>query len=125
MSFLLTPSFNIIVIGILFVMAGILHFIKPDPYLRIMPSFIPNPKAMVYISGVFEVIGGIGFLVPEFRHLAGWGLILLLFAVFPANIEMFLKGYKKHGFSIFTWIALIRLPIQFVLMFWIYWSGIK
>ncbi len=125
MNFFLTQPFSTLVIGILFIIAGILHFLKPEPYLRIMPNFIPYQKAMVYISGAFEIIGGIGFLITDFRILAGWGLIALLFAVFPANINMFMKGYKKKRISLFTWIALIRLPIQFVLMFWIYWAGIK
>ena len=125
MNFFLTQPFSTLVIGILFIIAGILHFLKPKPYLRIMPNFIPYQKAMVYISGAFEIIGGIGFLIDDFRILAGWGLIVLLFAVYPANINMFVKGYKKHRFSLFTGIALIRLPIQFVLMFWIYWAGIK
>ncbi len=125
MSFLFTSVFSAILIGIFFIIAGILHFLKPEPYLRIMPDFIPLQKAMVYISGAFEILGGVGFLIADFRIIAGWCLIVLLFAVFPANINMFVKGYKKHRFSLFTWIALIRLPIQFVLMFWIYWAGIK
>ena len=122
---ILTQPFSVLLISILFIIAGILHFLQPEPYLRIMPDFIPYQKAMVYISGAFEILGGIGFLITDFRILAGWGLVALLFTVFPANINMFMKGYKKHRLSLFTWIALIRLPIQFVLMFWIYWAGIK
>jgi len=73
---------------IFYVVAGSLHFIKPEPYLRIMPPYIPWHVAMVRVSGAFEILGGVGLLVPETRKAASWGLIALLVAVFPANIYM-------------------------------------
>ncbi len=95
-------------------------------YLRIMPDYIPHHKAMVFWSGLFEVIGGVGLLIPFVRYQAAWGLILLLIAVFPANIDMFVKAFQKQGFSsLYTWGTLLRLPLQFVLIYWVYWAGIQ
>jgi uncharacterized membrane protein len=112
-------------IGGIFILAGLLHFIKPGMYISIMPDYIPYHKAMVLISGIAEVLGGIGMMISPFREYAAFGLILLLVAVFPANIDMALKGYKNHGLTLYTWILLGRLPLQFLLIYWVYWAGIK
>lgn len=77
---------------------------------------------MVILSGIAEIIGGIGIMIPFFKLYAGWGLILLLIAVFPANIDMSLKAYQKQGLSLYTWLTLLRLPLQFVLIYWVYWA---
>src|SRR5690554_6808846 len=69
-------------------LAGILHFIKPKPYMKIMPPVIPFPKMMVYISGFFELLFGIALLFDVTRSYAALGIVLLLIAVFPANIYM-------------------------------------
>ena len=74
--------------AVFYVVAGALHFIKPEPYLRIMPPYIPWHVAMVRVSGVSEILGGLGLLVPETRRTAAWGLTAPLIAVFPANIHM-------------------------------------
>lgn len=78
---------------------------------------------MVFWSGVAEVMGGIGILIPYSRTYAAWGLILLLIAVFPANIDMFLKAYQKQGWSLYTVLTLLRLPLQFLLIYWVYWAA--
>ena len=85
-----------------------------------MPGYVPNHKAMVFWSGVFEVLGGIGIMIPFSKTFSAIGLILLLIAVFPANIDMFRKAYKKRGFSFYTLATLLRLPIQFWLIYWVY-----
>ncbi len=118
------PVVHLFFIGGIFMLAGLLHFLKPVMYIRIMPDYIPYHKAMVYISGGAEIFGGLGIMIPTFRHYAAWGLILLLIAVFPANLDMAMKGYKKHGLTKYTWILLLRLPLQFVLIYWIFWAGI-
>ena len=61
-------------------------------------------------------------MVLFLKPYAGWGLILLLIAVFPANIDMSLKAYQKHGLTLYTWLTLLRLPLQFVLIYWVYWA---
>lgn len=125
MSFLFEPSFHRYLIGALFILAGLLHFLKPGMYMSIMPDYIPFHKAMVLISGVAEILGGIGIMVPEFRTFAAWGLIVLLLVVFPANIDMAWSGYKNHGLTLYTWALIARLPLQFVLIWWVYWAGVN
>ena len=75
-------------LSIFFINAGITHFTNLAFYLSIMPPFFPLHEEAVYISGFFEIIGGIGLLIPRFRKIAGWGLFALLIAVYPANIYM-------------------------------------
>lgn len=116
-------DFNIYLISGIFIVAGILHFLFPNVYLRIMPRYIPYPKAMVFWSGVFEIFGGVGFFFSFSRTFSAYGLILLLVAVFPANIDMFRQAYKKRGVTFYTLATLLRLPIQFWLMVWVYASA--
>jgi uncharacterized membrane protein len=103
-----------------FVMAGLLHFAAPESYLRLMPPDIPAPLAMVYVSGVFEILGGLGLLVPRTRRAAAWGLTALLLAVFPANLHVALAGISVEGMP--TWYGWARLPFQAVYIAWVLWS---
>lgn len=101
----------------LYIIAGINHFIKPKFYLAIMPPYIPAHELMVLLSGIAEVVLGIGLLFPLTRALAAWGIILLLLAVLPANVYMI----TSEKFSkIPTWILWLRLPLQFLLIWWAY-----
>ena len=99
----------------LFVLAGSWHFAHPATYLRIMPPQLPHPLALVYVSGVFEVLGGLGLLLKPTRRLAGWGLLALLLAVFPANVYMAL-AHAQLGIP--GWAAWGRLPLQLPLLWW-------
>ena len=110
-----------LLLAILFVLAGLLHFVRPSMYLAIMPSLLPFPLALVYVSGFFEVLGGIGILVPCSRRWAGYGLIALLIAVFPANIKMFADNFEGGHISIRTVILFLRLPLQFGLIALVSW----
>jgi uncharacterized membrane protein len=94
-----------------FIIAGTLHFTNAAFYLTIMPLILPHPLALVYISGAFEILGGIGVLAPACRRAAGHGLIALLIAVFPANIKMF-ADHVHEGFSPVTVALFLRLPLQ-------------
>ncbi len=107
----------------LYIAAGLNHFRKPKMYLRIMPDYIPAHLTMVYISGVAEVVLGALLLLPATRIWAAWGIIILLILVFPANIHMAIDFYARK--NPYLWIALIRLPLQFVLIWWawIYTKG--
>ena len=98
--------------------AGLMHFIAPKMYLKVMPPSIPYPKVMVYISGLFELVFGLALLFNETRTYAAIGLILLLIAVFPANIYMAKRMIQKK--SKYSWMAIVRLPMQFVLIYWAY-----
>ena len=113
-----------LLLGLLFIGAGMMHFIAPHPYLGIMPPVLPYPLALVYISGVFEILGGAGVLVPFARRFAGWGLIQLLVAVFPANIYMFTHELSTHGWTGFAFVGLLRLPLQFLLIWWVWQAAL-
>lgn len=107
---------------VFFVAAGANHFISPKFYLSIMPPGLPWPLGLVYISGAAEIAGGIGILIPATRRLAGWGLIALLIAVFPANIHLALHGM---GDSVARWLLWARLPLQIVFIAWVYWTCLQ
>lgn len=105
--------------GIVFVLAGINHFLNTDFYLKIMPPYLPRHLFLVYLSGVFEIILGALLLIPKFSSLAAWGLIALLIAVFPANIYMAMNTELFPEINpLLIW---LRLPIQFLLIAWAFW----
>lgn len=100
-----------------FVYAGISHFTKKHFFMKAMPPYIPNHEAMVILSGIAEIVFGIGLLFKQSQALAAWGIILLLIAIFPANIYMATSG-KFH--KIPKWLLWLRLPLQLVLIAWAY-----
>jgi uncharacterized membrane protein len=105
-------------LAVLFVAAGIAHWVRPGIYLKIMPPYLPWPRALVYVSGVAEIVLGVLLLVPRTTHLAAWGLIALLIAVFPANVHMALHPELYPRISpVLLW---LRLPLQGVLIAWVY-----
>ena len=103
-------------LGILFVGAGILHFVKTGAYVAIVPPILPDPRLLVQISGVAEILGGIGLLVPQTRQASAWGIIALLVAVLPANINMAMD--RAHFASIPAWVLWARVPLQLPLIWW-------
>jgi uncharacterized membrane protein len=106
-------------LGLFFVVAGILHFLRPGMYVKIMPPYLPWPRQLVFVSGLCEVALGVLVLVPRFRVPAAWGLIALLVAVFPANLHMALHPElfrKIHPVALW-----LRLPLQAALVAWAYW----
>jgi uncharacterized membrane protein len=106
-------------LGILFVLAGVNHFVNPGFYVRIMPPYLPWHLALVYLSGVCEMVLGLLLLIPKTSRLAAWGLIALLVAVFPANVHM---ATNTQDYPEFSPVSLyVRLPIQVVLIGWAYW----
>ncbi|ALD20718.1 MauE/DoxX family redox-associated membrane protein [Hymenobacter sp. DG25A] len=104
------------VLALLFMAAGILHFLRPGPYVRIMPPYLPSPLLLVYLSGVAEVGLGALLLPRQTRRWAAWGLIALLIAVFPANIYM--AQHNPSGLDVPAWLLWARLPLQAVLIWW-------
>ena len=98
--------------------AGINHFIRPDFYLKIMPAWLPLHKELVFISGIAEVLCAVLLLFSKTRRLGAWAAIALLIAVFPANIQMLLD--YKHDNNPMLWVAILRLPIQLLLIWWAY-----
>lgn len=96
----------------LFLISGILHFAKPEPFVRIVPPMFPHPGELVMISGAAEILGGMGLLIPRTRRAAAYGLALLLVAVFPANIYMALAHVTFSGVLGNHWLQWVRLPLQ-------------
>lgn len=108
-----------VIFGVFFIAAGANHFVNPKFYLNIMPPYLPWHYALVIISGVTEVVLGIGLLIPQTSQYAAWGLILLLIAVLPANIHM---AMNPELYPAIPQIALwIRLPLQALLVLWAYY----
>ena len=105
-------------LALFFIYFGIDHFINPGFYLSIMPPPFPLHKEAVYISGFFEILGGICVLIPSLRKLAGWGLIALLISVYPANIYMAITPEAFPEISI--GLLYFRLPLQFLFIYWAY-----
>jgi uncharacterized membrane protein len=113
-----------VVLAVAMIAVGLQHFIAPDPFVRIVPAWLPAPLALVYVSGVFEVLGGAGLLVPRVRRLAGWGLIALYVAVFPANVNMAVHHISlSDGPPPPAWALWLRLPLQALLIAWAYWAS--
>lgn len=107
----------------LYVAAGSMHFLKPAPYVRIMPPFLPWPLALVYISGAAEIAGGLGLLPVATRRAAAWGLVALLVAVFPANIHMAIANVQVTAKPIPPILLWARLPLQVFLIWWVLWAS--
>jgi uncharacterized membrane protein len=106
-----------------FTAAGINHFRSPEMYLGMIPAWLPWPSALSAAAGAGEILGGVGVLVPRLRSAAGWGLIALLVAVFPANLHVALMG-RMPGFAFSPLTLWLRLPLQAVLVAWVYFAAI-
>ena len=102
-----------------YIFAGVSHFLHFAAYLKIVPPHVPWPGAMVYLSGVAEIVGGSALLAPRFRRIAAIGLIALLVAVFPANIYMAMDNVQVTAAPIASWLLWARLPVQLLLIWWL------
>lgn len=111
-------SFFRIALAVTMVIAGVLHFVATDTYVSIMPQYLPLHRELVYLSGLFEIVFGLGLLWPRTRQMAGLLLILLYIAVLPANIEMAVRNIQPAGFHIPTFLLWARLPFQLVFIYW-------
>ncbi|MGH8493198.1 MAG: DoxX family protein [Moraxellaceae bacterium] len=110
-----------------FAFGGLGHFLAADFFIKIVPPYIPYPEAAVYISGIFELLGAIGLLLPQWRRRAGLGLFLLTLCVTPANVNMFLH---PENFPLMPqpWLSGVlgfRLVLQAFLLFCIWWGPIR
>ena len=116
----------LVLMGLFYIGAGISHFTQNAFFVEIVPSFLPAPRALVFISGVAEILLGIAVLLPATRQPAAWGIIALLIAVYPANINMALTnqqlqhapGWMGQPTLLGLW---MRLPVQLILMAWAWW----
>ena len=111
------------VLAVFFIAAGLNHFRNPAIYLGMMPPWLPAPELMGQISGGAEILGGLGLLVPATRRFAGWGLVALLVAIFPANLHVAMQG-NMPGLDVPAWGLWLRLPFQLVFLWWVWWVAL-
>lgn len=109
--------------GPVMIAAGINHFVNPDFYLEIVPEPLPAREALVYVSGIAEILGAVGTMHPRTRRPAGWFLIATLVAVFPANVYMAVNPSRFS--SIPHWALLARLPLQFLFVYWVWLAAVR
>jgi uncharacterized membrane protein len=105
--------------GPFFVGAGVLHFVKPKAYEQIVPPYLPAPEALVYASGIAEIAGGLGLMLPSMRRRAAWWLVATLVAVFPANVHMAQHPERYPKVPGGENALRARLPLQAVLIAWV------
>ena len=114
----------IYVMGIGYIWVGVQHFIDTSFFLKIMPPSFPLHKESVYVSGVLEILFGSGIIIKKTRFYASWGIILLLIAVYPANIYFAFSDDAQQAIGVSSFFASwIRLPIQFALIALAYFSS--
>jgi uncharacterized membrane protein len=108
-------------LALFMVFAGVMHFVRPEGFVRIVPEILPAPLMLVYVSGFFEILLGVGLLIPATQRRSAWGLIALYVAVFPANINMAVNhiGFGHDPGPL--WLLWLRLPLQLVFIAWAYW----
>ena len=111
--------------AVLYVIAGVLHFVVPELYVQIIPPVFPAPLVLVYLTGLAEIVLGLGLLHPEYKRLAASGIVVLLILVFPANVYMATHGVVVEGApgggdpsALARW---GRLPLQGILIAWALW----
>lgn len=109
---------HLLLMAAMYIIAGIFHFVKPKAYLRIMPRYLPSHKMLVYLSGFAEILLGVGLLFEQTRTFAIYGIILMLLLFLM--VHFYMLSSKKAGAGIPVWLLLLRLPLQFVLIWWAY-----
>lgn len=115
---------TIVVFSLFYIGIGFAHFISPEPFLNIMPPYFPYHLELVYLSGFFEVLLGFLLLFKKYRLFAGYGLVLLLIAVFPANVYLFTSSIARDAYgSITQQQAFIRMLFQPLLIITAYWHA--
>ncbi|MBT8377183.1 MAG: DoxX family protein [Bacteroidia bacterium] len=114
----MSEPLGLYIMAALYVFAGLMHFIRPKMYLRIMPRYLPAHKALVFWSGVSEILLGVALCIPGLKALAIYGIIAMLLVFLLVHVYMLSSKKAAAGFP--RWVLLLRLPLQFALMYWAY-----
>ena len=112
----MTYPWHLYLMSAMYIIAGIFHFIKPKVYMRIMPRYLPAHKVLVYLSGLAEIILGIGLIVPATKDMAIYGIIIMLSIFFL--VHFYMLSSKKAGAGFPKWLLIVRIALQFVLIWW-------
>lgn len=121
----LKPVIPLVALAALFIGAGLLHLYNPALYRPVMPQWLPAHDLLILLSGVAQILGGAGLLVRYTRTAAGIGLILLLIAVFPANVEMLRSAHQMGAESWTLALLWLRLPLQPLLAWWVWRAAVR
>lgn len=105
--------------AVAFIVASLPHFLTPARYLPMMPPWLSDPLLLIYLSGLAELAGGVGLLVPATRRMAAWWLVAVLVAIFPANVHVALSGANAEGLPSASWYIWSRLPFQAIFIWWV------
>ena len=119
------PSRRAWPLAMLFLVSGTAHFVVPSSFDQIVPAWVPDARMATLASGAAELAGAIGLLIPATRVAAGWGLIALLLAVFPANVNMLQLARSADAPSAYVAALWIRLPLQALLIWWIWRTAVR
>jgi uncharacterized membrane protein len=111
-------NYSLYLMSFLYIVAGIIHFVHPSTYMSIMPQWLPWHLELIYLSGFLEVFFGVLLLFSTTRRWAALGIIIMLIAIFPANIQMVINYANENNKLL--WLSIIRLPLQIVLIRWAY-----
>ena len=120
-----TKILSIYIIALFYIIVGFKHFTNVDFFLIIVPPYLPFPEFIVYLSGIFEIVLGFLIIPSKSRKYAAFGLILLLIAVFPANIYLYTSETAQNLYGIDKIDALIRLPFQIPLIIVAFWHSLN
>ena len=115
----MTYPWHLYLMAAIYIFAGMMHFIKPKVYLRIMPRYLPNHKLLVNLSGLAEILLGVSICFPSTKNVAISGIIAMLIVFLL--VHFYMLSSKKAGAGIPQWMLLLRIPLQFGLMYWAYW----
>lgn len=110
---------HLYVMAVMYVIAGIFHFVKPKIYMRIMPKYLPNHKSLVFLSGAAEIVLGLSLCFPSLKNMAIYGIIGML--IIFLSVHFYMLSGKEASAGIPKWILILRIPLQFFLMYWAYW----
>lgn len=111
-----------VLLALLYLIAGVLHLAVPGPFLSIMPDFVPMPEVVVALTGVAEMAGAIGLMIPRLRRAAGWGLAAYALCVWPANVQHAINDLTT-GTGLPVLYHAARLALQPLIIAWALWAG--
>ncbi len=112
----MTEPVGFYIMAVIYILAGLMHFVKPKTYMRVMPKYLPNHKALVFWSGIAEILLGVGLCIPVLKVISIYSIIAML-AVF-LMVHFYMLSSKKAAAGIPKWVLILRIPLQFGLMYW-------